>query len=404
MSVTDELLPRCALQVVAISLLSNCMLVATVRNATLPLLQRDTQTLADLTALLSCCPPSTAVKVFGLLSNICNHTCLRAQLAACQPLMQQLMQAAAAATAQQGTAQGPEFGLAAVGCLCNLSLEQGVQQMLAADGVLMGQLLQRAAAGPAQFLGGGSGSSSRTRSAGKQLSAGPKLPPRGKANGAAQDMAAAVDASQPATANTCLLSARAATLLSRVARQAGEVQQLQQRGVLSLFAGGVPDCLTALQGKAAVQPQPAQEEQHQGAQAVEVAEAVREWLSAAVRTLALITAAPEACSSCSADTAAAVIAACCKLLQDPNPEDAVKGNAALVLKSFAADGVQGWHAALCKADAVDALVTAARAGKGKPSSKNAGIALAVLARAGDVFVERLRELRGLEVLYEYVRP
>lgn len=82
----------------------------------------------------------------------------------------------------------------------------------------------------------------------------------------------------------------------------------------------------------------------------------------------------------------------------------MKGNAALVLKSFAADSAQQWHAALAKADAVDALVTAARAGKGSPSSKNAGIALAVLSRAGGVFIERLRELRGLEVLYEYVRP
>jgi hypothetical protein len=82
----------------------------------------------------------------------------------------------------------------------------------------------------------------------------------------------------------------------------------------------------------------------------------------------------------------------------------MKGNAALILRAFAADDKQQWHAVLAKEDAVKALVTAARAGKGSPSSRNAGIALAVLARAGHAFIERMRELRGLEVLYEYVRP
>lgn len=303
-----------ALQVVAISLLSNCMLVAAVRNATLPLLQQDSYPLAGLTQLLSSCNPSTSVKVYGNLSNMCNHMGLRAQLAACQPLMQQLLQAAAAATAQQIPAQGPKFALAALGCLCNMSLEQGVQQMLAGEGALTGQLLQLAAAGPAQFVRVDSKSSSSTRSACQQSSAGPKLPLRGKGKGAAQ-AAAAVEASEAATEDTCLLSARAATLLSRIARQAQGVQQLQQSDVLSLFAGGISDCLTALQETAAAQAQPARQTEQQGAQTGKAAEAVREWLSAAVRTLALTTAAPEACSSCSTDTAAAAItASCCRTL------------------------------------------------------------------------------------------
>jgi hypothetical protein len=131
-----------------------------------------------------------------------------------------------------------------------------------------------------------------------------------------------------------------------------------------------------------------------------------EWLAAVVRTLALVTASsPLHNSCCSSEAATATITACCSLLRDPRADDAVRGNAALVLKSFAADTQEQWHPQMAKADAVAALVAAARAGRGSASSRNAGITLALLARAGGgVFVERLRELRGLEVLYEYVKP
>lgn len=381
-----------ALQVTAVSLLSNCMLMAAVRNATLQLLQQQAgqqQLMTDLTQLLASCSLSTAPKVFGLLSNMCNHTGLRAQLAACQPLVQQLLQAAVKATAPLHTAQaGSEYALAVLGCLCNLSLEQGLQQKMAEQDALVAQLLQLVAAGPMRFrcaFTSCSSSSGVDGAGSKQPTAGPKLPPRSKAhstNGSNAD-------------DSAVMSARSAMLLSRVAKQVDGLGQLQQRNALGVFASAIPECLAVMQDRSAAQQQQ---------QSSKVYEAAAEWLSAVVRTLALITAAPGACSSCSADTAAAVMAACCQLLRASTAEDAVKGNAALVVKSFAADSKQQWLPVLAKADAVEALITAARAGKGSPSSKNAGIALALLARAGGSFIERLRELRGLEVLYEYVRP
>lgn len=347
------------------SLLSNCMLVPALRSAMLPLLQEEgRQCLADLAQQLACCPPSLAEKGFGLLSNMCNSAGLRGQLAACQQLMQEVLLAAGDACAE------PELQLAVLGCMCNLSIEQGVQQLMVEQEDLTVRLLKLAATGPALLK---HASSSRG-------AAGPKLPPRGSK--AQSTPSCAVEAAA--------LSVRAVTLVSRIARQAGGVQQLQQGDALRVLAAGVAQCLRV--------------QQQQGASS-QAHTAAKEWLAPAVRALALLTAAPEACGSCSATTAISLVDACSQVLREPAGDDAVKGNAALVLKAFAADGQQRWHAALAKADAVEALFSAARAGgQGSPSSRNAGIALAVLARAGGTFLDRLRDLRGLEVVHAYVQP
>jgi hypothetical protein len=180
------------------------------------------------------------------------------------------------------------------------------------------------------------------------------------------------------------------------------VQLLQQAGALDILIAPVAEALPALQHTDGLVVKSKQ--QQEGHPLLRASEAATEWLSAAVRTLALITAAVGWSRNCSAGTAAAVISVCCNLLRASAADDAVKGNAALVLKSFAGVDDPAWRAELAKADAVEALVTAARLGRGGPCSKNAGITLAVLSRTGCVFVERLRELRGLEVLYEYVKP
>lgn len=395
------------LQAVSISLLSNCMLVPAARATMLQLLQQQQgeQGLRELAKLLAANrPPGLAVKVCGLLSNMCSHPGLRAGLAACQQLVQQVLRAACS-TAADG--EQPGLVLAAMGCLCNLSLEQGVVQlMLAADGGVIARLLQLAAQGPDSFARFSSSVSADPGSR-PASSAGPKLPPRGKAKAAAapeQQLSAAAKAGTAQDA--CTLAARAATLLSRVAKQAEGVQQLQGQDVTGVLARTTPQCLQTVLAAPAAQGDAGEMLGRQAA---------AEWLSAAVRTMALVTAAaagadgPDS-SACSPSAAAAVIEACCSILRSPCLEDAVRGNAALVLKSFAADSRQRWHAALARADAVEALVMAARAGKGSPSCRNAGIALAVLARAdgggggGCSFIERMRELRGLEVLYEYVQP
>jgi hypothetical protein len=377
----------------------------------MPLLQQqqrqqeeDAQGLNSLAELLaSNCHPALAVKVFGLLSNMCSTAGLRTALAACQPLVHQVLRSACS-TAQQGEQRG--VVVAAMGCLCNLALEQGVvQQLLAAGGDTVAQLLQITAVGPASFQRNYFGDS-KERDSRVAPSAAPKLPPRGKGKGAGVMPQLVKPVAKEGDMGDCTLAVRAATVLSRIAKQAAGLQQLQRVDALGVLARAIPECLQAVLTATSAQHAAQQQQQHHqpSAEGGEAKKAAVEWLSAAVRTMALMTAAAEATSSCSPATATAVIAACCTILRSPVLEDAMKGNAALILKAFAADDKQQWHAVLAKEDAVEALVTAARAGKGSPSSRNAGIALAVLARAGGAFIERMRELRGLEVLYEYVRP
>jgi hypothetical protein len=284
-----------------------------------------------------------------------------------------------------------------------------VQQAVADQQDFVQQLLQLAAAWPAAWGAVVKNGSSSSRVSGS--SAGPKLPQRVKGRGgvagpsAGHQAAAAGEAGGKelgSAVDACVLSARAATLLSRVAKQAAGVQLLQQAGALDALAAPVAEALPALQRTEGLAP--TSKQQKEGAQLLRASEAATEWLSAAVRTLALIAASVGWSHNCSAGTAGAVISVCCSLLRASALDEAVKGNASLVLKSFAGEDNPAWRAELAQVDAVEALVTAARLGRGNPCSKNAGIALAVLSRAGGVFIERLRELRGLEVLYEYVKP
>jgi hypothetical protein len=73
-----------------------------------------------------------------------------------------------------------------------------------------------------------------------------------------------------------------------------------------------------------------------------------------------------------------------------------------MLGHFAAETC--WHEQLRKADAVRVLVAVAYAhGRGSAVARNAAIALARMARDGGM-MERLRELHGIEIIYQYVRP
>lgn len=54
-------------------------------------------------------------------------------------------------------------------------------------------------------------------------------------------------------------------------------------------------------------------------------------------------------------------------------------------------------------DAVAPLVKVAYDGKGDTASKNAAIALARMAH-DPAMLERLRELHGIEIIYQYVKP
>lgn len=393
------------------------MLVATARAALADLLQQAEGALDSLAAQLGSCGPGFAVKVLGLLSNMCNHAALRAQLADCKQLMQQVLQSACRAVHVHPVT---EQAVSALGCLCNLALEQSVQQLLCTRKGFVVQLVRLATAGPdcsAAFKESCSSdantSSSSHGSGGRTTSvAGLQLPPRAKDKhskgasslpGAAETAAVAGAAGVPLADHSCL-SARAASLLSRVAKQAVGVEVLQQQGALGAYADAISALLSrplATSGQTAEQ---LQQQAQQSKDAAETSQLAAQWLAAAVRTMALLTAVPDLCSSCSTGHAAAAIQSCCQVLRSSECEDAVRGNAALVVKGFAGASDHRWHAQLAEADAVQALIAAARSGRGNPSSRNAGIALALLARCGGVFIERVRELRGLEVLHQYVRP
>lgn len=176
---------------------------------------------------------------------------------------------------------------------------------------------------------------------------------------------------------------RAAAVVARVARQAEGAAALEELGA----ADRLVDALAAAQ-RGAQQP-PAN-----GA-----------WADAAVRALALLAARPGFAAGCppaAAKKAVAVLAAACSGGGDASgPPPLAAGNAALALSSFAAEAAT--RPLLLAAGAVDALVAAMRAGRGGAVSRNAAVALAkAAAHAGAL--ERLRELRAVEIMYEYVKP
>ena len=82
-------------------------------------------------------------------------------------------------------------------------------------------------------------------------------------------------------------------------------------------------------------------------------------------------------------------------------DTSVAGNAALCLGAVAR--LPGQLPALRAADAVAPLVRLAYEGAGNTASKNAAIALARMAH-DQAMLERVRELHGIEIIYQYVKP
>jgi hypothetical protein len=270
-----------------------------------------------------------------------------------------------------------------------------VQQQLAGDEAAMTALLRLALHAGSVVSAGSGGTSGSGPAAAAAVAAGvPKLPARGsrKAGVLAPHTDRGDSTASAADAGRCLLLAeRAAVLLSRAAKQPCGVALLQRKqGAAVADLVDVASVVTTAAVTAAADEGRTPAAPLQG------------WLAAAVRLLALLTADGAVCGTAAPDAAAAAIALCCRLLRAPGVQDAVRGNAALLLGHYADDGQ--WEAPLQSADAVGALVAAARAGRGSATSRNAGITLSRLAaRGGGAFLERLRELRGLEVVYEYVK-
>ncbi|WIA44309.1 hypothetical protein OEZ86_007106 [Tetradesmus obliquus] len=75
-----------------------------------------------------------------------------------------------------------------------------------------------------------------------------------------------------------------------------------------------------------------------------------------------------------------------------------------LVQALAQPGESCWHPQLRSADAVGVLVAVAYAhGRGSAVARNAAIGLARMAHDAEM-MERLRELHGIEIIYQYVRP
>lgn len=201
-----------------------------------------------------------------------------------------------------------------------------------------------------------------------------------------------------------LHAARLAGCLSRVAKQPEAAKQMLDAGALSLMLKLV---VAAVQAKAAQPGTPvaavsaaAGAASSSSAGGEGAAEAAPLLLDACVRAVTIFT---------TGSPAAVVdqlvkeggVAALLGVLRAFGGAEGVLGNASLCLANVAS---QKQHLpALQVADAVAPLVKVAYEGKGNVASKNAAIALARLAQQ-PAMLERLRELHGVEIIYQYVKP
>lgn len=380
------------MQALAISLLSNCLLVPTVKEASKQLLSQRLEILDDLIGcLLTNSSRSTATqsalaeKLYGLFSNLSTHPATRRQLADHKQLVAAVLKAALCNQyAAANTNSNSSSRTAAMGLLCNFSLEAPVQQQLAKDSKTLNALLA---------LTCGSEAANSSADSSEPKKAGPQLPDRKQKH--AQQQSSMANSAGAAEVQV-LQQQRAACLLSRAAKQAAGIQALQGNDALHSLLSALEQHL-----QQPVHNTDLTKEQRQAQQdGTDCQNTQAAWLEAVVRTMAMLTAQPCTCISCSPSQASAAIRICLALLQSPEVGETTKGNAALVLGHFA--GEAQWHTQLRRADAVKVLVDVAYAGKGNASSKNAAIALAKMAK-DQVMLDRLRELHGLEIIYQYVR-
>ncbi|KAG2450163.1 hypothetical protein HYH02_000265 [Chlamydomonas schloesseri] len=212
-----------------------------------------------------------------------------------------------------------------------------------------------------------------------------------------------------ATAADRTLAARAAGVVARAARVPAGAAALLQLGAVEGMVGVAVAALDALEGSSS----------SSGGDAAAAAE--REptlaVLDAAVRTVTILTT-PEDAALTDRLLAAAGggVAALLRVIRAASAGgslargsgdsakgavESVLGNAVLCLAGVARRGEL--LPALRAADPVPPLIQVAYDGKGNAASKNAAICLARLARDAPM-LERLRELHGIEIIYQYVKP
>ncbi|KAG2442702.1 hypothetical protein HXX76_002785 [Chlamydomonas incerta] len=217
-----------------------------------------------------------------------------------------------------------------------------------------------------------------------------------------------------ATAADRTLAARAAGVVARAARTAPGAAALLKLGAVAGMMGTAVAALEAVEASSS-------SSSSNGSDAAE-RESTLAILDAAVRTVTLLTTPDDAALS-DPLVAAGGVAALLRIIRaasaggglaaaaaasgdgssrsSSGTVESVLGNAVLCLAGVARRAEL--LPALRGADPVPPLIKVAYDGKGNAASKNAAICLARLARDTPM-LERLRELHGIEIIYQYVQP
>ncbi|GLC44336.1 hypothetical protein PLESTB_000480900 [Pleodorina starrii] len=214
---------------------------------------------------------------------------------------------------------------------------------------------------------------------------------------AASRGAAGVDAG---CVDHCTLAARAAGVVARAARVQAGAATLLGLGAVPGMVAVVTSALDELEGGGGG-----------GGGGAERGESpLAALMDAAVRVLTLLTSPDDAALAAQVVDAGGVAVllravrqavAGAKAPGGGSVWESVLANAALCLAGVARRREQ--LAVLRAADPVPALVGVAYEGRGNAASKNAAIALARLAH-DPAMLEKLRELHGIEIIYQYVKP
>ncbi|KAG2500046.1 hypothetical protein HYH03_002326 [Edaphochlamys debaryana] len=228
------------------------------------------------------------------------------------------------------------------------------------------------------------------------------------------------------------LSARAAGIVARAAKTAAGAAVLLGLGAVKGMTKAASQALDSLEATASASASTTASAAGSAAPAAPSSgsglerEAQAALLDAAIRTLTILTTPDDpALAAALADAGGvATLLRAVRLAKLASPAATTSPAAAASTASGSSSGPQGAgesvlaNAALClaglarrkeylpalrQADAVPPLVAVAYEGKGNAASKNAAIALARMA-ADSAMLEKLRELHGIEIIYQYVKP
>lgn len=343
-----------AVQALALALMGNCMVDKPGKQA-MAAVWADAATPACFGALLASASGAVAEKAVVTLGNMCADAALRQAIASHEALLAGLLRALTGSPGAAGPGQAPapapeepsSLQLAAATTVFNVVFDAAGQHYVAAQ----------------------------------------------------PDQVAAVYAmlGSPSPA----MRTRAAGIVARVAKVPAGAGALRRLGCIAKMAALCSSVLAARDASCSGAGAGAAAAPGGGSAASSAAEAACDAvLDAAVRTLTILTT-PDDAAAAQELAAAGGVATLLQLAATKGLGEALLGNAALCVANLAR--YKEHLPLLQRADAVAPLVKVAYEGKGNTASKNAAIALARMAH-DPAMLERLRELHGVEIIYQYVKP